>query len=98
MQAFSFIRWSRAEQGAGDTLRRQLKLTEALCQRRGWTLTELPPLEGKSAFKGEQRATGPLAEFLQMVKDRKVKKGSVLVVESLDRLSREDELTAVEFF
>ncbi len=39
-----------------------------------------------------------MAEFLTMVKVGKVTKGSVLVVESLDRLSREDELTAVEFF
>lgn len=96
--AFSFIRWSRPEQGKGDTLRRQKDASAVLCKRNGWMLTELPPLQGRSAFRGKQRTTGPLAEFLTMAKEGRVKKGSVLIVESLDRLTREDIDTALEFF
>jgi DNA invertase Pin-like site-specific DNA recombinase len=98
IQAFSFIRWSRPEQGKGDTLRRQKKASADLCQRNKWTLTELPPLEGRSAFRGKQRAVGPLAEFLKLAEAGRVSKGSILIVESLDRLTREAVRTAVKFF
>ncbi|VTU02415.1 site-specific recombinase : Site-specific recombinase OS=Rhizobium sp. Pop5 GN=RCCGEPOP_06266 PE=4 SV=1: Resolvase: Recombinase [Gemmataceae bacterium] len=98
IQAFSFIRWSRPEQGKGDTLRRQKKASANLCERHGWNLTELPPLQGRSAFRGKQRAVGPLAEFLKLAEDGRVPKGSVLIVESLDRLTREAVRTAVKFF
>lgn len=39
-----------------------------------------------------------MAEFLKLVEDGKVPKGSVLIVESLDRLTREDITTALKFF
>jgi DNA invertase Pin-like site-specific DNA recombinase len=97
IQAFSFIRWSRPEQGKGDTLRRQKEASAYLCKEKGWNLTELPPLMGRSAFKGKQRTVGPLAEFLKLVEEGKVPRGSVLIVESLDRLTREAVRTAVKF-
>ncbi|MCE9564047.1 MAG: recombinase family protein [Planctomycetes bacterium] len=98
IQAFSFIRWSRPEQGKGDSLRRQKEDSANLCKSKGWNLTELPPLAGRSAFKGKQRAVGPLAEFVKLAEAGKVPKGSVLIVESLDRLTREAVRTAVKFF
>jgi len=43
-----------------------------------------------SAFRGKNKTEGNLGAFLQDVKAGKVPKGSVLLVESLDRLSREE--------
>lgn len=97
-QAFSFIRWSKPEQAKGDTLRRQKADSESLCKRHKWALTELPPLEGKSAFRGKQRQLGSLAEFVRRAEAGELPTGSVLIVESLDRLSREQVRTATKFF
>src|SRR5207302_914648 len=46
--------------------------------------------KGISAFKGQNADLGSLGEFLKLVESGRVPRGSHLVVESLDRLSRED--------
>lgn len=92
--AYSYIRYSRPEQVKGDSLRRQLALTRGWCMRNGVRLDETLAYHdlGVSGFTGEHR-TNPdrhaLAAFLEKVKDGTVKPGSFLVIESLDRLSRE---------
>jgi hypothetical protein len=54
--------------------------------------------EGVSAFKGKHAAKGQLSGFLRDVEAGKVPRGSVLVVEALDRLSREAALVAMGQF
>ena len=55
--------------------------------------------DGKSAFKGKHRAVGSdLGRFLADVKAGKIPKGTVLIVESLDRLSRETVPIALRQF
>ncbi len=54
--------------------------------------------EGKSAFKGKHRTEGALGRFLEAVKQGDVVSGSILIIESLDRLTREDIDTALELF
>jgi DNA invertase Pin-like site-specific DNA recombinase len=54
--------------------------------------------EGISAFKGKHRAAGALKRFVDRVESGEVASGAVLLVESLDRLSREEVLDALEFF
>lgn len=44
--------------------------------------------EGISAFRGKNAAEGKLAEFLEHVKSGEVPKGSYLLVENLDRITR----------
>src|SRR5262245_55185225 len=92
--AYSYIRWSSPKQATGDSLRRQTKATRAWCKRNKVTLDEKLTLldAGKSAFTGEHRKNPDrhaLAMFLQMVNDGKIPRGSYLVIENLDRLSRE---------
>jgi DNA invertase Pin-like site-specific DNA recombinase len=48
---------------------------------------------GRSAFKRKDFETYALAEFIAHIKSGRVKPGSYLLVENLDRLSREDEAT-----
>jgi DNA invertase Pin-like site-specific DNA recombinase len=93
--AYSYIRFSSAEQAKGDSLRRQTEAAAEWCRRNSVTLdtgTTLHDL-GKSAFLGEHRKNPDrfaLAAFLKLVESGKVPRGSHLVVESLDRLTRED--------
>lgn len=94
-KAYSYIRCSRPEQLKGDTLRRQLALTEKWCRENSHELDNTIRDLGKSAFRGANAKFGALSEFLQLVEDGKIARGSILVVESLDRLSREAVLIAL---
>ena len=95
--AISYVRFSTIEQLGGDSVRRQTEATEAYCKRNGLTLTNDYRLRdlGKSAFKGDHRsATGALGMLEKQVAEGKIPKGTVLIVENLDRLSREDIVSA----
>jgi DNA invertase Pin-like site-specific DNA recombinase len=92
--AYSYVRFSTREQREGDSLRRQTEAAEAWCKRHGVRLDTSTTLHdlGKSAFTGEHRKNADrhaLAGFLRLVESGKVPRGSYLVIENLDRLSRE---------
>jgi DNA invertase Pin-like site-specific DNA recombinase len=91
---YSYIRFSTREQRKGDSLRRQLQATANWCEKNGVRLDAATTFHdlGKSAFLGEHRKNPDrhaLAAFLKLVEDGKVPKGSFLIIESLDRLTRE---------
>lgn len=89
IRAYSYIRFSTPEQAKGDSLRRQLQDTRDYCAKEGITLDETLRDEGVSAFRGANKAVGALSLFLAAVERGDVPTGSVLILESLDRLSRE---------
>ena len=97
-RAISYIRWSSPEQAKGDSLRRQLSATKAYCTKHGLILDEEFRDEGISGFSGRNAETGALSRFLASVKSGQVPNGSVLIVESLDRLSRDEILPAFNIF
>lgn len=84
----------------GDSRRRQLEASRTYAEHNGLELAEGGELEdiGISAFKGANVREGSLGRFLQAVKSGTIKPGSYLIVESLDRLSREEVLTAQSLF
>jgi DNA invertase Pin-like site-specific DNA recombinase len=84
----------------GDSRRRQLEASRAYAEANGLELAEGAELEdiGVSAFKGANVREGAHGQFLEAVKAGSVKPGSYLIVESLDRLSREQVLTAQSLF
>src|SRR5262249_35229364 len=90
---YSYLRFSDPKQAKGDSIRRQKAATEAWCERNGVTLDTSVRLEdrGRSAFKRNKDDFDKyaLAEFLRMIEKGKVPKGSFLIIENLDRLSRE---------
>jgi DNA invertase Pin-like site-specific DNA recombinase len=100
VEIYSYIRFSHKKQARGDSLRRQTEKRDALCQRRGWTLDDTLQLQdlGVSARRGRNAETGALAAFVKAVEGGQVKPGSVLIVESLDRLTRDFIMEAVELF
>lgn len=96
---YSYIRFSTPEQARGDSLRRQLADAEEWCAQRGLALDQTLRDLGVSAYKGSNAEVGSgLGNFLELVKAGKVEQGSILIVESLDRLSRENVLVALPRF
>lgn len=100
MRAYSYIRFSTPGQEEGDSLRRQVEQSEAYCQVHGLALDDSLRLtdRGLSAFHGVHRTRGALGEFHRLVEAGEVEPGSVLLVESLDRLSREQVFDALTQF
>lgn len=96
--AFSYVRMSTPEQMKGDSLRRQMERSRRLAEARGWKLDDSMQDLGKSAWKGNHIADGALGAFLERVRSGRVPAGSVLIVESLDRLSREAPRVALARF
>jgi DNA invertase Pin-like site-specific DNA recombinase len=91
--AYSYERFSEPPQGEGDSTRRQDDLVDAWCQRNGKRLDKTTRLwePGTSAWKGrhlKDPEKNPLARFVQLVRQKKIPRGTFLIVENLDRLSR----------
>ncbi len=92
-RAYSYIRFSTPDQAAGDSQRRQSQLAADYCNRHGLTLdTELSLNDfGVSGFRGANaKKGGALGAFLDAIEDKVVLPGSLLLVENLDRLSRQN--------
>jgi DNA invertase Pin-like site-specific DNA recombinase len=84
----------------GDSLRRQLEVSRRYAEKRGLQLVEDFDLHdiGVSAFRGKNLASGAFGRFLEAVREGKIEKGSYLLVESFDRLSRQEPMAALEPF
>lgn len=89
-RAFSYLRFSTPEQQKGDSFRRQTAMAQAYAAQHGLQLDTALTFEdlGVSAFRGANAEAGRLADFLEAVKAELVPRGSYLLVEALDRLSR----------
>jgi DNA invertase Pin-like site-specific DNA recombinase len=99
--AFSYLRFSDPVQRKGDSVRRQTVAREAwLAAHPGVPLDMSLRLEdrGKSAFRRKDWDKYALAEFVRLIGTGRVRPGDYLLVENLDRLSREEAGDAVELF
>lgn len=97
-KAISYIRMSTEMQLKGHSLQRQKKLTEEYCERNGFELVEELRDIGVSGFSGKHREKGQLGLFFDALRNEKIDPSAILVVENLDRLSRQDPLTAMSQF
>src|SRR5262245_11724919 len=99
-RAYSYTRFSSPQQAEGGSVARQARLTAAYCKRKGLTLDESLSLDdlGVSAFRGANVRDGALAGFLEAFRTGRVPRGSHLIVESLDRLSRDQIRPALQLF
>lgn len=89
---YSYIRFSSKKQEMGQSLRRQLERGEEWIRRNGHTPATKQLLDlGKSGYHARHihSADGKLGEFLRMIEEGRLEPGSILLVEHLDRLSRE---------
>ena len=98
--AYSYIRFSSTEQLKGDSLRRQSDLSKNYAEANGLELDTKLNLRdlGISAFDKSNLNKGALGQFLKLVEDGMIARGSYLLVESLDRLSRDKVMDALGIF
>jgi DNA invertase Pin-like site-specific DNA recombinase len=98
-KAYSYVRMSSPEQRKGDSHRRQLELSKKYAFQHGLELVAGPFEDlGVSAFKGANVTEGKLGSFLKAVEEGKIEKGSYLLVESLDRISRQEVRKSLGLF
>jgi DNA invertase Pin-like site-specific DNA recombinase len=98
--AYSYMRFSTPDQHKGDSIRRQTVVRDQFIERNKLRLdTTLTFVDaGVSGHRGKHRSSDKyaLGHFLSLVRSGRITSGSYLIVESLDRLSREDVDEALE--
>jgi len=87
---YSYIRFSTIEQAKGQSLNRQLSFAKEVAKEKGLELDDSLSMRdmGLSAFHKTNITRGALGIFLAAVEQGKVPAGSILVLESLDRIFR----------
>lgn len=90
-KAYSYARFSSPQQMSGDSLRRQMGKAAAYAAAHQLDLDQTTTFQdlGVSAYRGKNSQSGRLAEFLVAVEDGLIERGSYLLVENLDRISRQ---------
>jgi len=97
--AYSYVRWSSDKQSLGDSDRRQYEKAVAYASQHSLQLADVRYTDsGVSAFKGRNASEGALKAFLDAVDAGTVRKDAVLMVESLDRISRLPVMEALRLF
>jgi len=96
--AYSYIRFSSRAQADGASLARQTEDAERFCRENDLTLDDSLNLRdlGVSGYSGANAEAGALAGFLKAIKDGTVQPGSMLLVENIDRISRQEPLEAFD--
>jgi DNA invertase Pin-like site-specific DNA recombinase len=99
-KAYSYLRFSTPEQEQGDSFRRQADMARKYAKANDLDLDYELEFEdrGVSAYRGENADTGALSEFFEAIREGVVEKGSYLLVESLDRISRAELVDAQTAF
>ncbi len=99
-KAYSYIRFSTPEQAKGHSIRRQEELSAAYAEEHGLELDNSLKMtdKGISGYKGDNINKGKLGFFIKKVDEGVVLPGSYLLVESLDRLSRDRVSEALRLF
>lgn len=102
-KAYSYIRFSTPEQAKGDSYRRQRVASEKFCLENDLELADTKEYRyfdpGRSAYTGKNvDDSSDLGRFLKHVQDGKILPGSYLLIESLDRLSRDEVRNALPRF
>lgn len=89
--AYSYIRCSTKEQLKGNTVARQLEAAEAYAKKNGLFLSEQGYEDlGISAFHGKNLEEGSdFFALITAIEKHVIPEGSTLIIESLDRLSRD---------
>lgn len=100
IKAYSYIRFSQLSQRLGRSHDRQMEGCLSWCAKHSVELSTDRFLdEGKSGYAGEHLGEkGQLKRFIDLVDAGKIEPGSYLIVESLDRLSRQNVWQALPLF
>ena len=94
-KAYHYIRFSNPDQKEGDSFDRQVKKAQDYCTKHGHTLVGRYFDEGVSGFTGANRKEGDLKNFIDAVNSGQIEPNSLLLIENMDRFSREDPLESL---
>ena len=99
-KAYSYLRFSTPEQQQGDSFRRQTQLAADYARQHSLELDTSLTFQdlGVSAYRGRNAKRGALRTFLEAVEEGEIEPGSYLLVEALDRISRDQILAAQGLF
>ncbi len=87
--AFAYVRFSSEKQSTGSSVERQLKEAQQYAREHGLQLDDSTYRDlGVSAFRGKNAIEGKLGLFIAAVEAGRIPKGSYLLVENFDRMSR----------
>lgn len=98
VMAYSYARISTKKQERGSGIQRQMRQSREYAAKYGLVLDESLQDIGVSAFTGANVRKGALGRFLSMVEEERIAPGSYLLVENLDRLSRDKVRKAMPIF
>lgn len=93
-----YHRLSREEQAEGHGLARQQEGTAGWCGRRRVDADVVLEDIGYSAFTADHIRRGRMGQILDAIASGRIAVGSTLVIENLDRLSRQSPLEAIKTF
>lgn len=98
--AISYARFSSAGQAEGSSLSRQIERAEAYAAANDLVIDHALSFRdlGVSAWDRSNIEKGALGLFLRAITEGKVPKGSTLIVELFDRLSRAEPIDALAIF
>jgi len=98
-KAISYLRFSTAKQQYGDSIRRQIEATKKYCELNNLSLDSQLEDLGVSGWSGKNLDdTAALGGFVRLIEMGKIPKGTCLICECLDRLTRGKILDAVSLF
>ncbi|MBI5322735.1 recombinase family protein [Bradyrhizobium sp.] len=99
-RAYSYVRFSTPQQEAGASLQRQTEKAAKYAADHGLVLdTEMDMTDrGVSAFRGKNARTGALRSFLDAVEHGYIPPGSYLLIENMDRMSRDGIIASQGLF
>lgn len=73
-----------------------MEATERACKENGWQLSKTTFRDlGRSAYHGHHLKHGDFGTILQLIKEGVIASGSVLILENVDRMSRQDPQESV---
>lgn len=98
MNCYSYARVSSKHQVEKHGITRQVNQARKWADERGYLLEELTD-KGLSAYKGDHiKKNGALGKFLAAVYANEIPRGSILIVEAIDRLSRQSVMKQIKQF
>ena len=87
--AISYLRFSSSKQKKGASYDRQLEATENYCVQNNLILIDKIEDKGISGWNEDNlEETAALGKLLKLIESGKIKKGTTLIVENLDRITR----------
>ncbi|EOX4848386.1 recombinase family protein [Vibrio alginolyticus] len=100
-KAYSYIRFSSKAQQDGDSLRRQTEATREYCAQNNLELdNSFKDLGVSGYYKKKEGNTDQqaLQSFINLCEQGKIEEDAILIVENLDRLSRDNVKSALQQF